>query len=110
MASPIVFVLAAAGGYLMSRRALGPVERITRTAQSTATITRAQPRTAVEYAVALDRILSETERTSRLIFERFHRVAADRSRTTGGVGLGLSIAQWIATSHDARILVGSDPA
>lgn len=281
LASPIVFVLAAAGGYVMSRRALDPVDRITQTARlinahslaerlplrgvddelerlsetlngmfgrledafrrirqftadashelrtpvaiirSTAEITRAQPRTAVEYAAALDRIVAETERTSRLIddllllaradadadpammepmdlaellrdaceegrmqadaaslqftselpptcamvgdperlrrlfvilldnavkytptpgavsvtmrvrhalvdveirdtgvgivaddlahiFERFYRVAVDRSRTTGGVGLGLSIAQWIAISHDGRIRAESE--
>jgi heavy metal sensor kinase len=282
LASPVVLVLASAGGYFMSRRALDPVDRITRTAQSinahnlaerlplrgiddelerlsetlngmfarlddafrrtrqftadashelrtpvaiirsTAEIARAVPRTEAEYAAALDRILAETERTSRLIddllllaradaeadrrwmepmdladavrdaceegriladaaglqftsqipsacatvgdpealrrlflilldnaakytpargsvsvtmsvldatatiairdsgagiaaqdlahiFERFYRVAADRSRTTGGVGLGLAIAQWIATCHNGRILVESEP-
>jgi signal transduction histidine kinase len=119
--------------------------------RSTVEITRAAPRTAAEYAAALDRILAETERTSRLIddllllaradaeadrklmepmdlaieicdsgvgiaaqdlahiFERFYRVAADRSRTTGGVGLGLAIAEWIATCHNGRILVESGP-
>jgi signal transduction histidine kinase len=42
------------------------------------------------------------------IFERFYRVAADRSRATGGTGLGLAIAQWIATSHDGEIRVDSE--
>jgi signal transduction histidine kinase len=43
------------------------------------------------------------------IFERFYRVSSDRSRATGGAGLGLAIAQWIATRHNARILVESEP-
>ena len=282
LASPAVLLLAATAGYFISRRALDPVDRITRTAQaitaqslarrlplrgvddelerlsntlngmfarlddafrrtreftadashelrtpvaiirSTAEVTRAQPRSAREYEAALDRILSETERTSRLIddllllaradagadsdpmepidlaqslgdaceegyilaraaglrfttaipptcatigdpeglrrlflilldnavkftpaggavgvtmtirdlvaeieirdtgvgvaaddlphiFERFYRVSPDRSRTTGGVGLGLAIAQWIATCHNGRIAVESEP-
>jgi heavy metal sensor kinase len=281
MASPAVLVAAAAGGYAMSRRALQPVDRITRTAQvinarsltsrlplrgvddelerlsetlngmfarledgfrrvtqftadashelrtptavirTTAEVTRARPRTEREYVTALDRILTESERMSRLIedllllarsdadadrltlepmdladvlgsacaeaeilaraagvrltshmpttfaatgdpdalrrlfvilldnavkytapggvidatmqvdgavatvdvrdtgagiaaadvpriFERFYRVAADRSRATGGTGLGLAIAQWIATSHDGEIRVDSE--
>lgn len=37
------------------------------------------------------------------IFDRFCRAAQDRSRTTGGAGLGLSIARWIATRHAGDI-------
>jgi signal transduction histidine kinase len=37
------------------------------------------------------------QRTLR--FERFDGVAIDRSRRTGGVGLGLVIARWIAAGH-----------
>ena len=43
------------------------------------------------------------------IFERFYRVASDRSRASGGVGLGLSIAQWIAACHNGEIFVESRP-
>ena len=40
-----------------------------------------------------------------LIFDRFYQV--DDSRSGSGVGLGLSIAQWIAQEHNARIEVES---
>jgi signal transduction histidine kinase len=41
------------------------------------------------------------------LFERFYRVSPDRSRSTGGIGLGLSIARWIAASHGGEIVVES---
>jgi signal transduction histidine kinase len=43
------------------------------------------------------------------IFDRFYRVSTDRSRRTGGVGLGLSIARWLASLHGGEILVESVP-
>ena len=41
------------------------------------------------------------------IFDRFYRVDRNRSRHTGGSGLGLSIAQAIATTHHGSIQVQS---
>lgn len=42
------------------------------------------------------------------IFDRFYRVNSDRSRQTGGAGLGLAIAQAIAQAHHGNIRVESE--
>ncbi|GJD20020.1 two-component sensor histidine kinase [Rivularia sp. IAM M-261] len=41
------------------------------------------------------------------IFDRFYRVASDRSRTTGGSGLGLAIVNAIVTVHRGKLNVES---
>ncbi len=42
------------------------------------------------------------------LFDRFYRVSRDRSRHTGGAGLGLAIAKAIAESHRGSIQVTSE--
>lgn len=41
------------------------------------------------------------------VFDRFHRVADGRSRSTGGNGLGLAIASAVVSAHSGRIGVES---
>jgi len=42
------------------------------------------------------------------IFERFHRVDKSRSRSTGGSGLGLTIARYIIEEHQGKIWARSE--
>jgi heavy metal sensor kinase len=42
------------------------------------------------------------------IFKRFYRIDKSRSKESGGVGLGLSIAEWVVHAHRGRIEVESE--
>ena len=41
------------------------------------------------------------------VFERFYRVSSDRSRSSGGAGLGLAIAQAIVQAHQGSLTLSS---
>lgn len=48
---------------------------------------------------------SEIER----VFEPFHRLEMSRSRTTGGIGLGLSVVRAIARGHGGDVILRNRP-
>jgi len=142
LASPLLLLLASAGGYVMSRRALAPVEQISRSASSieaqnlsqrlplsgaddeldrlsttlnamlerlensfrrttqftadashelrtplaimrtTAEVVRRRPRAEAEYCQALDRIVAECERTTRMVEDLMTLARADTGSRT----------------------------
>jgi two-component system heavy metal sensor histidine kinase CusS len=77
--------------------------------------TQAPGRVEVRAASSANEVVLEVEDTGigisqqdlPRIFDRFYQ--ADSSRSGRGVGLGLSIAQWIVQSHHGRIEVRSSP-
>lgn len=44
------------------------------------------------------------------VFEPFYRIEGSRSRETGGVGLGLSVARDIARAHGGELKLRNRPA
>ncbi len=43
------------------------------------------------------------------VFRPYHRLDRSRNRTTGGVGLGLSVAQAIVQGHGGEIVLSHRP-
>ena len=50
-----------------------------------------------------------TEDEAARAFERFYRVDPSRARTSGGVGLGLSIVNAIVAAHEGEVKVEAHP-
>ena len=67
---------------------------------------RSNDGTSVTVTLTDDGIGIAPEHQAR-IFDRFYRVDSSRTKETGGSGLGLSIARWIAERHDIKLVLKS---
>ncbi|HKE29065.1 MAG TPA: HAMP domain-containing sensor histidine kinase [Bryobacteraceae bacterium] len=63
---------------------------------------------SVAFSVA-DNGIGITEREQRKIFRRFYQVDRSLARRAGGVGLGLSIVEFIVAAHNGAVTVQSRP-
>jgi signal transduction histidine kinase len=74
---------------------------------------RARVRVVSEKGTALVQIDDDgpgiPERDIDRVFEPFARLEGSRSAETGGYGLGLSIARWIARGHGGDVLLANRP-
>ncbi|WP_026733666.1 two-component system sensor histidine kinase RppB [Fischerella sp. PCC 9605] len=72
-------------------------------------VTVALERSTHQAAIAVkDTGIGIAANEQKRIFDRFYRVNSDRSRSTGGAGLGLAIAQAIVQAHGGYIQVQSE--
>jgi signal transduction histidine kinase len=62
----------------------------------------------VEFSVS-DNGIGISERDQKRVFRRFYQVDRQLSRKTGGVGLGLSIVEFIVKAHRGTVSVKSRP-
>ncbi len=74
--------------------------------QGTVTVSLHRSDAHVEIVVDDDGIGISADDLPR-VFERFYRADPARSRASGGSGLGLSIAQWIAGEHRGTLVLSS---
>jgi two-component system heavy metal sensor histidine kinase CusS len=67
-------------------------------------------RTAAEIVVTIrDTGIGMNEEVQQRVFERYYQADLRERQTQAGNGLGLAIARWIATAHQATLSVESTP-
>ncbi|MCT8136609.1 HAMP domain-containing histidine kinase [Anaerobacillus sp. CMMVII] len=74
--------------------------------QDSITIKLAEQENTCSFSI-IDKGIGIPNADSEKIFDRFYRVDKARTRETGGVGLGLSIAKKIIDAHDGTITLAS---